>query len=243
MQSRHGMLMPVGHGTSRSACLPGSVQDLAYGTAGVLGHGPTWPQAAARLPSYQPPAPGVAARGPVPGPAPGAATSDGFDWEGDRSPRLPMEDLVIYELHVRGFTAHASSGVAGPGTFSGVEEKLDYLQRLGVNCIELMPVHEFNELEYYVSGLHGLPRLCAAGPVLGMLPSFPTPLLPCSFPAPAHTHTTPRRRSPNRSPSATTFGATPRWGSRRPWHATACQMPRSSSSRRDVGVLGWRLGL
>jgi isoamylase len=72
-----------------------------------------------------------------------------FDWEGDTPPRLPMEDLVVYEMHVRGFTAHPSSGVEHPGTYSGVVERLDYLQRLGVNALELMPVHEFNELEYY----------------------------------------------------------------------------------------------
>jgi pullulanase/glycogen debranching enzyme len=60
-----------------------------------------------------------------------------------------MEDLVIYEMHVRGFTQHHTSGVEAPGTFAGVVERLDYLAGLGVNAIELMPIHEFNELEYY----------------------------------------------------------------------------------------------
>lgn len=143
----------------------------------MLGQGPTWPQAAARLPSYRAGEPGAAALGSAPIPGAGAATSDGFDWEGDRPPRLAMEDLVIYELHVRGFTAHASSGVAAPGTFAGVEEKLDYLQHLGINCIELMPVHEFNELEYYVSGgagLHASSGAHALWPGFGVLPSLPT---------------------------------------------------------------------
>ena len=64
---------------------------------------------------------------------------DNFDW--GRVPLLliPMEDLVIYELHVRGFTRHASSQVAYPGTFAGVMEKIPYLKELGVNAVELMP--------------------------------------------------------------------------------------------------------
>jgi glycogen operon protein len=68
-----------------------------------------------------------------------------FDWAGDAPPLLPLEDLVIYELHVRGFTAHPTSGVAKPGTFAGLTEKIPYLQALGVNAVELLPVHEFDE--------------------------------------------------------------------------------------------------
>jgi isoamylase len=60
-----------------------------------------------------------------------------------------MQDLVMYEAHVRGFTADPSSGVAAPGTYAGMTERLDYLQELGVTAIELLPVFEFNELEYY----------------------------------------------------------------------------------------------
>ena len=74
---------------------------------------------------------------------------EGFDWEGDKPLGLDMDDLVIYELHVRGFTAHKSSKVESPGTYKGLTEKLDYLADLGINAIELMPVNEFNELEYY----------------------------------------------------------------------------------------------
>ncbi len=72
---------------------------------------------------------------------------DNFDW--GRVPLLliPMEDLVIYELHVRGFTRHASSQVAYPGTFAGVMEKIPYLKELGVNAVELMPVFEFDEMK------------------------------------------------------------------------------------------------
>ena len=72
---------------------------------------------------------------------------DDFDWEGDRPLEMPIEDLVIYELHVRGFTAHPSSGVTRPGTFAGIREKIPYLKELGVNCVELMPIFEFDEFE------------------------------------------------------------------------------------------------
>jgi len=70
-----------------------------------------------------------------------------YDWEGDRPLGIPLEDTVIYELHVRGFTIHPSSGVAHPGTFRGLIEKIPYLQRLGITAVELMPVTEFNENE------------------------------------------------------------------------------------------------
>ncbi|GJP78821.1 hypothetical protein CLOP_g9089 [Closterium sp. NIES-67] len=74
---------------------------------------------------------------------------DEYDWEGDTPPRHAMKDLVIYEAHVRGFTRHGSSGVQHPGTYQGLVEKLPYLQALGVTAVELLPTHEFNELEYY----------------------------------------------------------------------------------------------
>jgi glycogen operon protein len=70
-----------------------------------------------------------------------------FDWEDDRPLELAAEDLVIYEMHVRSFTRHASSNVRHPGTFASVREKLPYFKSLGVNCIELMPVFEFDEFE------------------------------------------------------------------------------------------------
>jgi len=70
-----------------------------------------------------------------------------FDWESDRPLEIPIEDLVIYEMHVRSFTRHPSSGVKAPGMFSGIREKIPYLQDLGVNCVELMPVYEFDEFE------------------------------------------------------------------------------------------------
>jgi isoamylase len=73
--------------------------------------------------------------------------SDDFDWLSDRPLETPIEDLVIYEMHVRGFTRHPSSGVKYPGTYAAVREKIPYLKELGVNAVELMPIHEFDELE------------------------------------------------------------------------------------------------
>lgn len=69
-----------------------------------------------------------------------------FDWGQQRHTSIPMEDLIIYELHVRGYTKDASSGVKHPGTFDGLKEKIPYLKGLGVNAIELMPVFEFDEM-------------------------------------------------------------------------------------------------
>jgi glycogen operon protein len=70
-----------------------------------------------------------------------------FDWQYVRPPALPMEDKVIYEMHVRGFTRHGSSGVSRPGTYLGLIEKIPYLKDLGVTTVELLPVYEFDENE------------------------------------------------------------------------------------------------
>jgi isoamylase/glycogen operon protein len=75
------------------------------------------------------------------------SSSHSFDWEGDRPLKIPLHDLIIYEMHVRGFTQHTSSEVKHPGTYAGLIEKIPYLKYLGVNAVELMPVHEFNEKE------------------------------------------------------------------------------------------------
>jgi len=73
--------------------------------------------------------------------------AEDFDWEDDRPLGLPLEDLVIYELHVRGFTRSPSSGVRFPGTYAGLREKIPYLKELGINCVELLPIFEFDETE------------------------------------------------------------------------------------------------
>jgi glycogen operon protein len=68
-----------------------------------------------------------------------------FDWGTVQPPRTPLAETIIYELHVRGFTQHPSSGVRHPGTFEGMVEKIPYLQALGVTAVELLPITEFEE--------------------------------------------------------------------------------------------------
>ncbi len=70
---------------------------------------------------------------------------DVFDWGAMPQSTRTMSDLVIYELHVRGFTYHPSSGVRHRGTFAGLAEKIPYLKELGINAVELMPIFEFDE--------------------------------------------------------------------------------------------------
>ena len=72
-------------------------------------------------------------------------THEHFNWHDDQPLRHPWSKTVIYEIHVRGFTFHPSSGVAHPGTYRGLIEKIPYLKDLGVTAVELMPVQEFNE--------------------------------------------------------------------------------------------------
>lgn len=70
---------------------------------------------------------------------------DDFVWNVPRQKMAPLQDCVIYELHVRGFTQHESADVTHRGTFAGIMEKIPYLQDLGINAVELMPVFEFDE--------------------------------------------------------------------------------------------------
>lgn len=71
---------------------------------------------------------------------------DDFDWGITINPNIPMNELIIYELHVRGFTYHESSGVNYPGTYRALMKKIPYLKELGINAVELMPIFEFDEL-------------------------------------------------------------------------------------------------
>ncbi|MCR5452595.1 MAG: glycogen debranching protein GlgX [Lachnospiraceae bacterium] len=77
----------------------------------------------------------------------GQIIREDYDWEGDKLLRHNTDDLIIYEMHVRSFTADESSGVKYKGTYSGIIEKIPYLKELGVNCVELMPIFEFDEFE------------------------------------------------------------------------------------------------
>lgn len=72
---------------------------------------------------------------------------DDFEWEDDQPLNIPLVETIIYELHVRGFTQHASSRVKRPGTFAGLVEKIPYLKNLGVTAVELLPIYEFEETD------------------------------------------------------------------------------------------------
>src|SRR5499433_1036943 len=69
-----------------------------------------------------------------------------YDWEGDTPLQRPCSRTIVYEMHVRGFTRHPSSGVAeqSRGTFAGLIEKIPYLQQLGITAVELLPVFQFD---------------------------------------------------------------------------------------------------
>ncbi len=70
----------------------------------------------------------------------------GYDWENTDLIGRSLNETVIYEMHVKGFTAHPNSGVAEHkrGTYAGVIEKIPYLQELGVTAVELLPVQQFD---------------------------------------------------------------------------------------------------
>jgi glycogen operon protein len=77
----------------------------------------------------------------------GRLIAEDFDWEDDRPLGRPLEELIIYEMHVRGFTRHFTSNVRFPGAYAGLRQKIPYLLELGVNCVELLPIFEFDETE------------------------------------------------------------------------------------------------
>ncbi|WP_026506289.1 glycogen debranching protein [Butyrivibrio sp. NC3005] len=70
---------------------------------------------------------------------------DNFEWNATQQLNYRMDDSIIYELHVRGFTKDSSSNVENPGTFDGIKEKIPYLKHLGITAVELMPIFEFDE--------------------------------------------------------------------------------------------------
>lgn len=71
----------------------------------------------------------------------------GFEWGAEeKAPEIPYEDVIAYQLHVRGFTKQKNSKVRHKGTYMGVQEKIPYLKELGVNQVILMPAYEFDEI-------------------------------------------------------------------------------------------------
>ncbi len=86
-------------------------------------------------------------RSPRRGPRRAVVCDLSYDWGDDRHPHTPLERTVLYETHVRAFTAHPGSGVRHPGTFAGLAEKAEWLRSLGVTAVQLMPVAEFDETD------------------------------------------------------------------------------------------------
>lgn len=70
-----------------------------------------------------------------------------FDWQGDRPLNYPLNKTILYEVHLKGFTASPTSGVAAPGTYKGFMEKIPHLKELGITSVEFLPVFEFDEDE------------------------------------------------------------------------------------------------
>lgn len=91
-----------------------------------------------------------------------------FDWAEDRAPHIPYDQALVYCMHVRGFTRHASSNVQHKGTFTGILEKLPYLKEIGVTTLELQPAYEFTELPTREELLSQLPRGANLGDVDGL---------------------------------------------------------------------------
>jgi len=80
----------------------------------------------------------------------GIIVRDDFDWSEDVTLNYPLHDSIIYETHLRGFTAHPSAGTKAPGTYDGFKEKIPYLRDMGITAVEFLPIQEFNEMEYFL---------------------------------------------------------------------------------------------
>jgi len=74
----------------------------------------------------------------------GIICSDNFNWEGDKPLNTPLPETIIYELHLKGLTAHKSSNVKMSGTYFGVIEKIPYFKELGITALEFLPINEFS---------------------------------------------------------------------------------------------------
>ena len=68
-----------------------------------------------------------------------------YNWEGDVSPGISYQDMILYKVHVRGYTRQAKVAPKKRGTFAGLKEMIPYWKELGINAVELMPAYEFME--------------------------------------------------------------------------------------------------
>lgn len=88
----------------------------------------------------------------------GVITLEEYDWEEEFPLRIPYHESILYQLHIRGFTKHSSSGVRHKGTFAGLQEKIPYLKELGVNGVLLLPCYEFDEIQSRQTQALGRPQ-------------------------------------------------------------------------------------
>ena len=95
----------------------------------------------------------------------GVLTRTRFNWKEDKSPAHSKEELVIYKIHPKGWTANRFSKVRNKGTFKGITEKISYLTDLGINAVELMPAYEYvpekkiEDFWGYDKGFYFVPKL------------------------------------------------------------------------------------
>ncbi len=139
------------------------------------------------------------------------------------NPRTPLEDTIIYELHVRGYTIDPSSGVKHPGTYAGLAEKIDELKDLGITAVELLPVDEFDENDCpFVNPLTGekLRNFWGYNPIAFCAPRRPMPTIPSG---PAH--------GTNSATWSTRFT---RPGSRFTWTSCSTTRPRGVKTARPT---------
>lgn len=87
----------------------------------------------------------------------GGICLDEFNWEDDHQIMRPFDKVILYQLHVRGYTKHPSSGVKNKGTYKGLVEKIPYMKDLGINALLLLPCYEFNEIQEEVYIYNGRP--------------------------------------------------------------------------------------
>jgi len=95
---------------------------------------------------------------------------DDFNWGGDKCPNISLKDLIIYETHLKGFTAHKSAGVHLPGTYLGFIEKIPHLLELGINAVEFLPIHAFHQRSNLLA--HGLSEYWGYNTISFFAPEF-----------------------------------------------------------------------
>ena len=86
----------------------------------------------------------------------GFLNEEEYDWEGDENPVIPYHEMLLYKLHVRGYTKANRNITSGKGTFQALTEMIPYWKELGINTIELMPAYEFMETQPAVSAEGGM---------------------------------------------------------------------------------------